>query len=211
MIIAGGAVVLLAGVGFIVFSSNDEIAEVIHEVESETAKELAEDSLEVNSSETVSVDGALNSAIENQSTSMNVAQNTSVPAANRVILGEVEPGNIVTVPQAQLLKDGYVVLYKVDNRGEATLVGKTQVLGAGVHNNLKIQLSGPAVDRQAIVAVLHGDDGDEKFEYPGEDNYLLNGGVLASDIDVVGVVRSDRESRILETQVAAFLETNFMD
>lgn len=132
---------------------------------------------------------------------------------NAVVLGEVEAGNVITVPQARLAQDGYVVLYRVNSNGESSVVGNSRLLEAGTHSNITIQLQGgPAIERQAIVAALHEDDGDGKFEYPESDRYLLSSnGTVISDIDVVGVERSDREGMILENQVEAYLDANFDD
>lgn len=206
MAIAGGAAILLAGILFIIFSSNDEIAQVISEVENEITKESSpNDLVATNTEDTVAA--SANAAGANGGAAMQ----ESIPATNYVILGELEGGNIVTVSQASLLQDGYIVLYRINNRGESSLVGKSDLLKAGTHTNVSIQLVSVVAEMQAIVAVLHRDDGNGKFEYPGPDRYLLNDGLLTSDIDVVGIQRSDRESRVLETQVEAFLETNFRD
>jgi hypothetical protein len=207
--IAGGAAVLLVGIIFIIFSSNDELAEVINEVENEV-EEQRMDALEGTSTDETDE----GTAQESNSTpsSQRIAEPTpSAPVTNGVVLGEVEGGIVITVARATLLQPGYIVLYRINSNGETALAGKSGLLKAGTHTNVDIQLGAIAVERQAIVAVLHGDDGDGKFEYPGADQYLLSGSLLANDIDVVGVDRNDRESKILETQVEAFLETNFMN
>jgi len=207
MIIAGGACALLAGIGFIVLSSDDEIAEVIQEVETEMAQEAA--------AGTALEEGVVEEVepVEEKATSHSsgAVSSTLAPTSNAVVLGEINNGNNVTVPFARLLEDGYVVLYRINSKGDVSLMGKSELLKAGTHTDIKIRLANMAVERQAIVAVLHEDDGDGKFEYPGADNYLLNGALLSSDIDVVGIERSDRESKVLETQVEAFLKTNFKE
>ena len=85
---------------------------------------------------------------------------------------------------------------------------KTECWQAFVNSACYARLDARA--RRVLERVLHQDNGNGKFEQ-GSDQYLLNGQLLANDIDVVGVERSDRESRILETQVEAYLETNFKD
>jgi hypothetical protein len=202
-VIAGGAVLLLAGILFIVFSSNDDIAQVIQSVESEVAEQMEERSLSVGKGEDEPTD--------EEKTTLDPEAVKAVPQpapVNTVILGEVSGGNVITVPQATLLKPGFVVLYRINSKGESTLVGDSQLLTAGTHRDITIRLSSLAVETQALVAVLHEDDGNGTFEQ-GSDGYLLNGSLLVSDIDVVGIKRSDREGRILETKIEAFLETNF--
>jgi hypothetical protein len=141
-------------------------------------------------------------------------QNTNTQATttpmNAVVLGEVESGSMITVSQATLTKPGYVVLYLTTSQGESSVVGNSSLLQAGTHSNIKIQLDTPAADRQAIVSVLHTDDGDGKFEYPETDSYLMNAaGIVVNDIDVVGVSRTESESQILEKQVKTYIENNF--
>ncbi len=197
---------LLAGLLFIIFSSNDDIAEVIQNVESEVAEEMESAELAIEEEPLPGEEQLAAQASQNAPAQSAV----QTAASNRVILGELEGGNVITVAEATLTKKGYVVLYRVNSNGDSALVGKSDLLNAGTHRSIAIQLVAPAIESQAIVAVLHQDNGNGKFEQ-GSDQYLLNGQLLANDIDVVGVERSDRESRILETQVEAYLETNFKD
>lgn len=135
----------------------------------------------------------------------------SAPSAplNTVALGEVEGGSMITVPSATLVRSGYVVLYNINSNGESRVIGHSDLLSPSTHFNIKIQLTGPIAEKQAVVAVLHQDDGDGKFEYPESDGYLKNGAFLVNDIDVVGIKRDDQESKVLESQVATLVENNF--
>jgi flagellar basal body-associated protein FliL len=135
---------------------------------------------------------------------------TQTAATNRVVLAETLTGNFATVAQANLTKPGYVVIYRVNSNGDSSVLGHSDLLTAGAHTNISIQLDTPVAVRQAVVSVLHEDDGDSKFEYPESDGYLVNAGsMLASDIDVVDVTSAAEESKVLEAQVKAFLENNF--
>lgn len=146
-------------------------------------------------------------AAQNQNTQN---QNTGSAATNRVVLAETLTGNFATVAQATLTKPGYVVIYKINSNGDSAILGHSDLLKVGAHTNISIQLDSPVAVRQAVVAVLHEDDGDSKFEYPESDGYLVNAGsLLASDIDVVDVKYADDESKVLEAQTAAFIENNF--
>lgn len=137
-------------------------------------------------------------------------QTTVTTPSNRVVLAETVTGNFVTVTQASLTKSGYVVLYRVNSNGDSSVIGHSNLLDAGAHANLNIQLDDPIGKQQAVVAVLHEDDGDEKFEYPDADGYLVSSGnMLANDIDVVDVKAGEAESKVLEAKIATYLENNF--
>jgi|GEM_PF-2314329 len=201
-VIAIIGVVALGIVLFLLFSTGDRGASLIVPNNATTTQNAQQDQENTQGEET-------NTANTNNQT--NGQSNTNGQIVNAVVLGEVEAGNLITVPRAQLEEDGYVVLYRVNSNGESDVVGHSDLLEAGNHTNISIQLEGgPAVERQAIVAALHEDDGDGKFEYPEADGYLISSsGTVISDIDVVGVVRSDREGMILENQVEAYLDENF--
>jgi len=144
----------------------------------------------------------------NTNTTNNTTGNTNTNTLpNRVTLAETESGNTVTVASAALTKSGYIVIYKVNSNGESSVVGQSDLLKAGAHSDVKVQVNAPLAEKQAVVAVLHEDDGDEKFEYPDADLYLENsGGLIVSDIDVVGVDGASDENKVLQAQVEKFLK-----
>lgn len=157
-----------------------------------------------------SADGNTNNT-GNTSNSQNSGTNNNggdIPnTPNTVVITETETGNFVTVASTRLAQDGYIVAYQVDSNGESEVVGHSDLLQAGTHTNVQLQLDTVLAEQQAVVVVLHEDDGDGVFEYPDSDQYLLNPGmIIVSDIDVVDVSSEDAESRALEAQVEAVLE-----
>lgn len=185
------AAVVLAGILFLVFSNRDD--------QSQNGLNNSPASQDLQ-----------NAGTDTQAVTPNGTNDTTAGQQNSVVLGEVEGGNIITVSQATLTKPGYVVLYRVNSNGEGAVAANSELLSVGTHSNVQIQLDSPAVERQAIVAVLHEDDGDETFEYPESDMYLVNADAqVVNDIDVVGVSRTDQESKILEAQIRTFIENNF--
>jgi hypothetical protein len=198
ILIVIAAVVVLGAILFFAFgnTSNDVALNVPGTVD-DTAS----------TSQEIAAYNAAQQAVQNQNAQ---DQNTGSAATNRVVLAETLTGNFATIAQANLTKPGYVVIYRVNSNGESAVLGHSDLLKAGAHSNLSIQLDSPVAVRQAVVAVLHEDDGDSKFEYPDSDGYLVNAGsMLASDIDVVDVTSAEAESKVLEAQTAAFLENNF--
>lgn len=142
-------------------------------------------------------------------TPVSTTPTTVTTAQNSVDLAENETGNFADISQATLTKSGYVVLYKTNSNGESAIIGHSDLLTAGTHSNLRIQIT-PIAYKQAIVAVLHQDDGDGKFEFPGADKYLVNSdATIVSDIDVVDVTGDAKEDAVLKSQVNTYLENHF--
>lgn len=151
-------------------------------------------------------------ALVNKDDVLNTATNTTTTTGtngtsleNVVQLRETSTGNSVVVQRAELTVPGYVAIYRADSNGRTTLLGHTDLLKAGQHNIISVQLDTVIAKDQVIVAVLHKDDGDGKFEVPGADAYLTTGAQLATDVDVVDVPFTS-ESAALRAQAESYLD-----
>ena len=132
-------------------------------------------------------------------------QNAQV-SPNSVVLEEAVSGNFVTIESAVLSQSGYVVVYRVDSNSKTEIIGHSELLSPGTHTKFSIQLTNVISREQTIVAVMHKDDGDGKFEFPGPDLYLGSAGArLTSDVDIVDVA-ADKEPALLKAQVEAYLD-----
>ncbi len=81
---------------------------------------------------------------------------------NRVVVADQYPGNVVYVSSAQLANGGWVVIHK-DNAGKPGVVIGSAWSEAGI-NPVKVTLTEKTVDGGTYYAMLHGDDGDKKFD-----------------------------------------------
>lgn len=136
--------------------------------------------------------------------------NTSgkIVPVNKVVLAPTETGNFVTVETVTLTKPGFVVLYRVNSNSETDVIGSTGLLNAGTQNNIEVQLDTVIARGQTIVAVLHEDDGDGKFEDTATDGYLGNENMpVVSDVDVVDIKTEDEDTK-LQASVEQYLEKN---
>lgn len=134
--------------------------------------------------------------------------NTNTAPANSVVLSPAETGNFARVQSATLSAPGYIVIYRVNSNSETSILGNSDLLAAGTYSDINIQLDSPIAREQTIVAVLHADDGDGEFEFPGSDIYLGNSNqAVVSDVDVVDVKAED-EDQVLQEQVELFLKKN---
>ena len=148
---------------------------------------------------TTTVNGT--SGAQNSATGQNAPQ-----AVNSIVLQDTESGNFVVVDSAQLLKQGYVVIYHANSNSQTDIVGHSDLLSVGVHKNLRIQLDSPIAKEQNVIAVLHEDNGDKKFEFPGPDLYLGNAtSRFVSDVDIVDVA-FNKEPAILDSQIEVYLD-----
>jgi hypothetical protein len=94
---------------------------------------------------------------------------TSEPAsteANRIVMGDQFPGNVVFVSSVQLANAGWVEIH-ADNNGQPGAYIGSQYFDKGI-NTGKITLTKPTVEGGLYYAMLHSDDGDKKFD-PAKD------------------------------------------
>jgi len=88
--------------------------------------------------------------------------NNNVPGANSIIISDQYPGNVVYVSSVQLVAAGWVVIHS-DNKGQpGAIIGETYV-PAGI-NPAKVTVTSPIVDGGTYYAMLHSDNGDQKFD-----------------------------------------------
>jgi len=129
-----------------------------------------------------------------------------VSSANAITLAQNNTGNFALVSNAKLSKPGYVVIHRVNSNSDSEIIGNSDLLSASTHTNINIQLDKPVAKGQTLVAVLHEDDGDGRFEFPTADFYLGDKTMrVVSDADIVDVEQVD-EPALLKNQVELFLE-----
>jgi hypothetical protein len=133
----------------------------------------------------------------------------SVDTTNVINVAENVSGNSARITDAKLAKPGFIVIYRVNGNSDSEILGHSALLGADSYTNLEIKLTKSTTNNQALVAVLHEDDGDGKFEFPDSDFYLGNATErVVMDVDVVGVSGED-ERPILDDQVDLFLKNAY--
>lgn len=82
--------------------------------------------------------------------------------ANRVVVSDQFPGNIVYISSVQLAQPGFVVIHK-DNKGTPGDVIGYQYFDKGTYPG-KITLTSATTEGGVYYAALHSDDGDKKFD-----------------------------------------------
>jgi len=79
---------------------------------------------------------------------------------------KIENDNIV-ITRLFLDKPGYVVIHKVVDGKPGLVIGNSELLD-GVNSNVNIKVSNYE-DENELIAMLHYDDGDRSYEFPGDD------------------------------------------
>lgn len=74
------------------------------------------------------------------------------------------PGAQLVIDLAVLEVPGFIVVYKESSEPTGEYIGISSLLSEGEHNAVAINLSEHVVHGQTVKAILHKDDGDEKFD-----------------------------------------------
>lgn len=82
--------------------------------------------------------------------------------ANRIVVADQYPGNVVYISSVTLEKGGWVEIHKDNNGTPGAIIGSIY-LDAGI-NPAKITLTEKTMDGALYYAMLHSDDGDKKFD-----------------------------------------------
>ena len=77
-------------------------------------------------------------------------------------------GDSVRINSVTLAEPGYVVVHADANGRPGPVIGRTELMDAGTHANLNVEIDASrAGDR--VHPMLHVDDGDGVYEFPGAD------------------------------------------
>ena len=101
-------------------------------------------------------------------------------------------GSKVTLESVQIDKAGYVVMHKVVDGKPGSVVGNS-ALFLGKVQNLEVEVAGYE-DEKELIAMLHYDNGDGVYEFPGAD-----GPVKVNDVVVVKKFSINSEGAMMES------------
>lgn len=109
--------------------------------------------------------------------------NSAIEEKNAVLLlDQSKDSNEYVVSYAKLSKPGYVLIYSIDRSGRRSVVGRSELLAAGEHVNVriaKIEGSGGSSSETggatSIFASIVADDGDGVFDETRDSDVLFDG------------------------------------
>lgn len=110
---------------------------------------------------------------------------TSTPVSeDSVSVNDQQPGESITVASVEFVDSGYVVIHEDKGGTPGSVIGNSDLLSG--KGNVVISLSRQSVDGEVLYAMLHKDDGDEVYEFPGDDTPLKDesGKVVLSKFNI---------------------------
>ncbi len=127
--------------------------------------------------------------------------------ANTILLSDNEVGMNIVVDYVNLTDDGFVSLYRVNSNGDVVEIGSSDLLTAGIHQDVDISLTEGVVNDQAVVAVLFTDEnGDGEFDTAAGDMPVRSAsGSIVTDLDIVDQL-AEQETDEMLAEIQAEIE-----
>ncbi|GGK75741.1 DUF7282 domain-containing protein [Haloarcula sebkhae] len=111
-------------------------------------------------------------------------------------------GSEVVVDSAQLSDGGFIAIHAGNASGD--VVGNSEYLGAGSHEDVTITLDEPMDEDFTAVAMPHRDtNGNEAYDFPGDDSPYSQNGSAVTDSANVTIVEEQTEAPDTETETEA--------
>lgn len=96
-------------------------------------------------------------------------QSMMLAGPNAIVAQDQGPGRQITVANVVFEKTGYVVIHRADATGQAgAVIGQSGII-SGKAENVAISLKEMVAAGDTLIAMLHTDDGDGVYEFPGAD------------------------------------------
>lgn len=117
---------------------------------------------------------------------------------NAIAVSDFTAGDKVTVAMVVLEKPGYVVIHEDDLGKPGKVIGKSELVASEEAKNIEIKLDRKSVDGEILYAMLHTDDGDGKYEFPGADEPIKDeeGNIVMMTFKVGSEVQSETKETI---------------
>lgn len=101
---------------------------------------------------------------------------TPAAASQPAIAASAQPANIaaVTIDQAVLPAGGYIVIHENEEQQPGAVVGHSDYLDPAAYTNFTVLLDRDTQAGETLYAMLHTDDGNQTYDFPGPDAPLRN-------------------------------------
>jgi len=80
----------------------------------------------------------------------------------------------VAIDSATLIAPGYIVIHEQTDGELGPVIGNGELYEAGSFENVSVALDRPSVTGETLYAMLHDDDGNGLYEFPGADAPTVN-------------------------------------
>lgn len=104
-----------------------------------------------------------------------------------------EAGNSVSVDFVEINTNGYVVIHEESGGKPGKVIGRSELLEPGKYSFLVIDLERESNPGETLYAMLHQDDGDKTYEFPGDDAPLKDeqGNIVVSSFNILGEIQEE--------------------
>jgi len=108
-----------------------------------------------------------------------------------VTINQVVEDDSVVIKAVYLDKPGYVVVHQVTLEGKpGPVIGRSELLQPGIYGNIQIAIENYQ-GRGELIAMLHYDDGDGVYNFPGPDKpVVVDGAIVQSLFKITNTVPS---------------------
>lgn len=86
-----------------------------------------------------------------------------------IAVTDYSAGETVIATIVVLSKPGYVVVHMEADGAPGAVIGNSTLLPSGESNNVVVSLSRPSTGGEVLYAMLHTDNGDGLYAFPGDD------------------------------------------
>lgn len=134
-----------------------------------------------------------------------VASSSSSPEADRVsrdqssplLVSEQELGSDVLIDEARLSAPGFIAIHEDRDGGPGRIIGATTILSSGAHENVQVPVNRDTEDGERLYAMLHEDDGDGLFLFPGPDAPMTDdsGKIIVREFSISGGAGVEERTR----------------
>lgn len=108
------------------------------------------------------------SPAEIESTTEATGQDSSITVSNQ------SAGNTVIIPTATLIAPGYIVIHEQEAGELGPAIGASELYEAGTYQDIEVTLDRASVSTETLYGMLHDDDGNAQYEFPGPDAPTVN-------------------------------------
>lgn len=98
-----------------------------------------------------------------------MVESTTDSNKDEISVSKHTPAKTAVIDSVTLSKPGFVAIHENQNGQPGAILGVSGLLPAGKHENSTIELSRKTAPGENLFAMVHADNGDGKFEFPGPD------------------------------------------
>jgi len=104
---------------------------------------------------------------------MEAPEDSSIDVSNQAA------GASAVVDSASFVGPGYIVIHEQKGGKLGPVIGHSELYETGSYESVSVTLDRPSVSGETLYAMLHDDDGNAEYEFPGADTPTKN---LAGEI-----------------------------